>query len=119
MSHFISLLIFTSMLAAGQVLFKRVGLTIQGLPPAQALTAVLSEPVLYAALALYGLATLLWIWILARVPLSQAYPWVAAGAFLVPLLGWWIFHERPAPIFWLGVALIVSGVFLTQYGSRA
>ena len=76
------------------------------------------QPLLYAALALYGVATLLWIWILARVPLSQAYPWVAVGAFIVPLLGWWLFGERPAPIFWLGVLLIVGGVAVTQYGSQ-
>jgi drug/metabolite transporter (DMT)-like permease len=112
-----SLACFTLILAAGQVLFKKVGLAVAGLPPAEAMLAVLRDPFLYGALALYGLATLLWIWILSRVPLSQAYPWVALGVILVPLLGWYLFGERVAPVFWVGTALIVAGLFLTQYPS--
>jgi len=109
--------LFTLMLAMGQMLFKRVGLSVRGMPLTAGLRMLAASPMLYAALALYGAATLLWIWILSRVPLSRAYPWVALGVFIVPLLGWWLFGERPAPIFWLGVLLIVAGVALTQYGS--
>jgi drug/metabolite transporter (DMT)-like permease len=119
MNDTLSCLIFTLMLAAGQVLFKHVGLSVRGLQPVEALLYTLRHPLLYAALTLYGAATLLWIWILSRVPLSKAYPWVALGTLIVPLLGWWLFHERPAPIFWLGVVIVVTGVFLTQYGSQA
>jgi multidrug transporter EmrE-like cation transporter len=118
MTNLISLGIFTVMLATGQVLFKYIGLSVRGLPPAEALFAAIAQPLLYAALTLYGVATVLWIWILSRVPLSQAYPWVAVGVFLVPLLGSWFFGERPAPIFWLGVTLIIGGVTLTQIGSQ-
>ena len=75
------------------------------------------DPVLYGALTLYGFATLLWIWILSRVPLSQAYPWIAVGTAIVPLLGWYLFDERVAPVFWVGVALIIAGILLVQYGS--
>jgi drug/metabolite transporter (DMT)-like permease len=117
MADVLSLAVFTMMLAAGQVLFKRVGLSVRGLPLAEGLLALLSQPLLYAALTLYGASTLLWIWILSRVPLTRAYPWVALGAFIVPMLGWWLFGERPTPIFWFGVALIASGVLLTQLGS--
>ena len=114
-----SLAAFTLILAAGQVLFKKVGLAITGLPPAEALLGVLRDPVLYAALVFYGLATLLWIWILSRVPLSQAYPWVAVGIAVVPLLGWYFFGERITPVFWIGLALIVVGIMLVQYGVQS
>lgn len=43
-------------------------------------------PAFHASLALYGVATLLWVFALSRVPLSQAYPWMAATTVLVPLL---------------------------------
>ncbi len=112
-----SLAVFTLILAAGQVLFKKLGLAIAGLPPAEALFVVLRDPVLYGALALYGLATLLWIWILSRVPLSQAYPWVAVGTALVPFLGWYLYGERVSPVFWAGIALVVAGVLVTQYAA--
>src|SRR5689334_4135700 len=112
-----SLLIFTVMLAGGQVMFKQVGLTLRGYSGLDAILLVMREPALYAALAMYGIATLLWIWILSRVTLTQAYRWVAVGMVIVPLLGWLVFGERVAPIFWLGVALIVVGVGLTQYAT--
>ena len=114
MINVLSLATFSLMLAAGQVLFKRVGLSIGN----SGLVSMLFDPLLYAALALYGIATILWVWILSRVPLSQAYPWVGATVVIVVLLGWWLFGERPSPIFWLGLALVTVGVFLTQYGSQ-
>lgn len=111
-----SLTAFTLILASGQVLFKRVGLSLQGHAGLEGLLTVLREPSLYLALATYGFATLLWIWILSRVTLIQAYPWVSLGTVVVPLLGWLIFGERVAPVFWVGVAFIILGVGLTQYG---
>ncbi len=110
------LLMFTLMLSIGQVMFKRVGLGLRGHSGSDAILAVLSEPSLYLALSIYGAATLLWIFILSRVSLVQAYPWVAVGMIVVPLLGWFIFGERVTPMFWLGVAFVVVGVGLTQYG---
>ncbi len=113
----ISLAVFTLMLAFGQVYFKSVGLILRGHSGMEAIALALRAPSLYLALFLYGGATLLWIWILSRVSLSQAYPWVAVGMVVVPLLGWLVFDERVAPVFWLGVAFIVVGVALTQYGA--
>lgn len=113
--NIVSLALFTLLLSAGQVLFKKVGLAIRGLPATDAMTVVLRDPVLYAALALYGITTLLWIWILSRVPLSQAYPWVALGAGVVPLLGRYFFGERLTPLFWIGILLIIIGLTVVQF----
>jgi drug/metabolite transporter (DMT)-like permease len=111
----VSLTIFTVMLACGQVMFKQVGLSLQGHSGLAAIRQVLYQPSLYAALTLYGCATLLWIWILSRVSLAMAYPWVAFGMVIVPLLGWLIFGERIPLLFWLGVGFIVAGIGITQY----
>jgi hypothetical protein len=40
---------------------------------------VIRQPALYAALTLYGFSTVLWIWIMSRLPLMQAHPWVDAN----------------------------------------
>jgi len=112
------LLAFTFLLAGGQVLFKKIGLAVKGVPPVEALLSVLRDPVLYGALALYGFATLLWIWILSRVPLAQAYPWVAVGMVIVPLLAWYLFDEHIGPMFWVGAALVIAGIIVIQYGSQ-
>jgi len=118
-ANIVSLLIFTTTLAVGQLLFKQVGLSLRGRPLVSGMLSITQEPAFYLALVLYGFATLLWIWILARVPLMQAYPWVAIGIALVPLLSWFVFDERVTPVFWLGIAFIMAGVLLTQLGASA
>ena len=115
--NFVSLAIFTIALCTGQVLFKHLGLAMRGQPVLEGMLALTRQPALYAVLTIYGLATLLWIWIVSRVPLMRAYPWVALGTGLVPLMGWYFFGERVAPMFWLGLAFILVGMFLTQYAN--
>jgi drug/metabolite transporter (DMT)-like permease len=112
-----SLTLFTVLLACGQVMFKQVGLTLRGHSGPGSILSILGEPSLYLALFIYGAATLLWIWILSRVTLIQAYPWVSVGMIIVPLLGWFVFGERVSPAFWLGVGLIIAGVGVTQYAA--
>lgn len=116
MTDTLSLLAFTLLLAAGQLLFKKVGLDLRGGPPGAGVLRVLGSPSLYAAVVLYGFATILWIWILSRVPLSRAYPYVALGVVLVPLASLLMFGERVGPGFWFGAALIVAGIIITQMG---
>ena len=114
-SNLVGLAIFTVMLAVGQLLFKKSGLSIRGLPLGEALVNLAQLPAFYAALVLYGLATLLWVWLLSRVTLMQAYPWVAAGVVIIPLLSAAVFGERVNATYWLGAALIVAGILITQY----
>lgn len=116
--NFVSLAVFTTSLAIGQVMFKQVGLAIRGRPPLDSALDILSHHAFYLALSIYAFSTFLWIWILSRVPLSQAYPWVAVGVAIVPLMGWYIFGERIKPAFWLGVLLIVLGIIVTQLASQ-
>lgn len=112
----LALTIFTVSLSIGQLLFKQAGLAMQARPVVEGFVGLLREPSFYAALTLYGLATLLWIWILSRVPLSLAYPWVAAGVIIVPLLSWWVHGEKTNLTFWFGAGLIVVGILVTQRG---
>jgi drug/metabolite transporter (DMT)-like permease len=117
LTNIISLLTFTLTLAAGQLLFKQTALGIRGLSLAEVPVSLARMPSLYLALFLYGCSTLLWIWILSRMALAQAYPWIAVGMIIVPLLGVLIFGEKLAPLFWVGASLILVGMILTQYGA--
>jgi len=113
------LLTFSVTLAVGQILFKVVARGMRGVALADGLMRLISMPMFYLALALYGAATLLWIWILSRIPLSQAYPWVALSMAAVPLLAGLVFHERVSPAYWLGIAFVMLGVAITQYASHS
>jgi drug/metabolite transporter (DMT)-like permease len=119
MTNYLWLVTFSVMLAVGQMFFKVVARSMQGLPLGEGMLAIVGMPMLYFALALYGAATLLWIWILSRVPLSQAYPWVAVAMATVPILAGAVFHERVSPAYWLGIALVMLGVYVTQYASQS
>jgi len=116
--NFIGLTVFTTLLALGQLMFKQIGVGMRGQTLLDGFVTLFQQPLLYGALAIYGLATLLWIWILSRVPLMQAYPWTAAGIVIVSLLGLVVFGERVGPLFWVGIGLILAGLILTQYSAQ-
>ena len=104
-------------LSAGQFLFKRAGLSIRGLSLADGGWTLATLPSFYLALALYGIATVVWIYVLSRVPLIEAYPWIAGATAAVPLIGWWFYGEQTTPSFWVGMAMIIAGLLLTQLGT--
>ncbi len=100
-------------LAAGQLLFK---LTAQRSPVIARFTDLrhlLSDPLLWFAVALYGGATLLWILMLQRVALINAYPFAALAFVLVPLGAAAFFGERLSANVYIGTALIVVGICVT------
>jgi len=118
MLNYVALGIFASVLAGGQVFFKYSASAFKGRPVADGFLELAQTPAFYAGVTLYGVATLLWVWILSRVPLSQAYPWVALAMSAVPILAVALFHERFDSSYWLGVGLVVLGVFITQRASQ-
>jgi len=107
-----ALLGITAMIAGGQTLFKHAALKLQAAQGSSvlALATVLS---FWAALLLYGLGTLWWIWILQSVPLSRAYPFFALAFAIVPLMAALLFAEKLNLTYALGALLIVAGVIVT------
>lgn len=119
MVNYVALAIFATVLTAGQVFFKLAAGAFSGRPAIEGLLRLATTPTFYFAVTLYGAATLLWVWILSRMPLSQAYPWVAIATVAVPVLGAILFGEGLKPLYWLGIGFVVLGVFLTQQAAPA
>lgn len=72
----------------------------------------LTSPMVWLGLGLYGLSTLLWLWVLSRLDVSLAYPLVSLGFVVTMAVGVLWLGE---PFSWLRVAactLIVVGVSL-------
>ena len=113
--NFILPAIVAIMLAVGQLLFKLSGMAISGKAPAQAVSALVALPAFWISLAVYGVATILWIIVLSRAPLARSYPWVALPVVLVPLLASRVFHEELPTRFWFGLAVLLCGMLLTQW----
>ena len=119
LTHFIQLVGFAILLSIGQLLFKRAALQVADETALAAILKLSFSPTLWVALILYGLATVLWILILRTVPLSLAYPFVALGFVLLPLLSWWLYDEKLGMNLLAGTGLIVCGVLVVTLGARS
>ena len=64
----------------------------------------------------YLLSTILWLLVLRRVPLSQAFPILGLQFALVPIAARLLLREQMFVEQWLGVATIVAGVALVGHG---
>ena len=110
-----ALLGISALLAAGQTLFMVAALKLKGAGGASTdLLSLAAIPSFWLALALYGLGTLLWIFILQTVPLSRAYPFMALAFVMVPLMAMLFFAERLNLTYTVGTVLIVAGVLVTS-----
>lgn len=70
------------------------------------------SPYVLSGLAMYGAATVLWLYILSRVPLSQAYP-IQSLAYIIAVVGaYYIFGEPLNAAKIVGCILILAGVSL-------
>lgn len=59
----------------------------------------------------YGLATILWFYIIKHFPFSMAYPMISISYVFGMLVAIYIFHEQVPPIRWLGVFFIMIGCY--------
>lgn len=114
------ILISVSLSAGSQVLLK-YGMTSErvskalGAPNASPLDigmAVFLSPLVLSGLFSFGLSALLWLFVLARTPLSSAYPFVSLGIVVTVLAGFYLFDESMTPFKIIGTVLIVSGIIL-------
>ena len=78
----------------------------------QELTGLLQSPLVYLGLGLYGLGAILWLFVLARVPLSLAYPFVGIGFILTAAAGAVVFQENLNVTRIAGTMLIAAGCVL-------
>ena len=110
------LLLSVTLSAAAQILFK-IGMTSQakqvGLDQSVwSLFAALLLPGVFGGLLLYGVGTVVWLAVLSRVEVSQAYPFVGLGFALTALLGYAVFGDSLSILRTCGIVMIVGGVIL-------
>lgn len=104
-----------SLSAAAQLLLK-LGVTsaraVEASSPLRAALATLLQPGVLGGLALYGAGMVLWLAVLSRAELSQAYPFVGLGFVLTALAGAIVLHEPMGASRVMGTLLILAGVVL-------
>jgi len=73
-----------------------------------------TSPQIVVGLALYSVGFLAWLGAMSRFGLSYVYPFTSMNYVLVLLFSWIVFNEPLSPIRWLGVAVIISGIFIAS-----
>ena len=73
---------------------------------------VFTNPWVILGLACYVGGLIFWLIALSRAPLSFVYPFAALTMAMVVLSSAVIFHETLTPLRLIGVAVIVTGVFV-------
>lgn len=106
MAYFVAFLCVLGM-AIGQILFK---ISANGLHESGSLFSAKTLMALSAAICLYGLTSLAWVWVLQRTELGKVYPFMAFAFVLVPIGSYFMFGERFQTQYLVGVALIVAGI---------
>lgn len=94
-------------ISVGQLMFKKAAASITA---PLTVSSLLHNGWLFASLVLYGMTTLVWVWILRSAPLHLAYPFMGLAFLIVPTLAWMFLGE---PLHWrtiAGGALIMVGV---------
>src|SRR5580704_8143136 len=83
----ILLILVSVLLSSGSQVMLKFGMTAPDIQlalsqtgkPLQVAIPILSSPLVLAGLACFGLSALFWLFVLSKIPLSTAYPFVALG----------------------------------------
>lgn len=101
------------LLTAGQVLWK-IGLNQAGGFTLDNAVKVLFSPLILAGLFIYVIATGVWFIVLGKTDLSFAYPLQSMAYILGVVAALLIFKEVIPPSRWVGVGVIILGVYLVS-----
>lgn len=71
-----------------------------------------TDPSILAGFVLYGLGAVIWLFVLARLDVSVAYPFVALGFLLTMVLGCLIFGEALTVRKIFGTLIVAFGIYL-------
>ena len=119
MTHFLlGLILLTVTLSAVAQLALKLGVgkprmtdALQGSIP-DAFTAAVTSPLIWSGLLIYALSVGMWLWILSKVDLSVAYPFVGVSFLFTMAFGAFLLDESVTPMRITGTLLIAGGCIL-------
>lgn len=96
-------------IAVGQILFK-ISANILG--TSDSIFNLKGLTILFVALVIYALTTLLWVWILQKVDLGKIYPFMALAFIFVPIGSYFFLGENFNFAYWLGLSFVITGIVI-------
>lgn len=120
-SNPVGLILIAALFGVGGQLSLKLGMTQVGrigagtlAEPLQALIRIATSPLVIGGLALYILGAGVWMMVLSRSALSFAYPVLAVGYAITPVLAWMLLGESLNGVRWAGIAIISLGIFVVS-----
>ena len=114
------LVLFSVLLSAGSQLLLKYGMTSEAVRaaleartgPLQLALTIARSPFVLSGLFCFGLSAVVWLFVLARIPLSSAYPFVALGIAITVLAGRFLFGESVSVLKAVGVMFVLAGIVM-------
>lgn len=79
-------------------------------PIVKAFPRVFTDLYVLTGIIIYVFSTVLWLWVLSKVPLSFAYPCISISYIIIIIAGKWVFKERIDKWKIAAIVLILLGV---------
>jgi len=76
---------------------------------------ILTNPYVFSGLLLYAFGAVMWLFVLGKLEVSMAYPYVGLGFILTMIFGWGLLGESITLVRICGTFLIALGVVLISY----
>jgi multidrug transporter EmrE-like cation transporter len=117
-SELILLILVSVLLSSGSQVLLKLGMSASDIQvvlaqtdrPLQIAASIITSPLVLAGLVCFGLSALFWLFVLSKIPLSTAYPFVAFGIVITAASGRILLGEQITALKAFGIALIVLGV---------
>lgn len=123
MSVYLLVLVTTLCTIGGQLILKKAMVGLRPLlaqGPIDFLWGAAFSPLVYAALALQVLGYVAWMFVISKEKLSVAFALSGSTFYLLMAAASWFFYgERLAPMQWVGLLLISTGVVMVTTMSQA
>lgn len=73
---------------------------------------VAMNPAFLLAVLLFGVGVFFWMFALARIDLSLAYPTVSSSYVVIALASLYLFDEKITATRWLGMGIVILGIIV-------
>ncbi len=114
----LSLILLTVTLSACAQLALKLGVSKSQMTNAMqtgivdSLIAAMTSPFILLGLIIYGLSVVMWLWVLSKVELSVAYPFVGISFLVTLAFGAFLLNENVTSIRIIGTLFIAVGCVL-------
>jgi len=97
----------------GQILFK-IGMKGKTFDSFFGIIKTMFSSLVLPGIIIYALATVLWLYIISKIPINRVYPIQALAYPMMLVLAKYLFNENITVTRWIGVGTILIGVVVVS-----